>query len=232
MLLRYILVPGLQDHMLENDERRLRRLARINIEGGLPPSVTLLSDLVKFLNEAKSSRGKRIVTILEQMLELEEMTKPIKPEEPMIVSVEWKRTDPEKYRVHWEIEKRRAILQRELSKYQFIPHAVVAEGGGGQGPSQWAVWWKGDSDSKWKEPLRMAPGEALELILKLTQLGDLSRLRRCSECQKWLFARFRHQTFCSTKCQQKNYTQSDGWKAHRRAYMRRYYQKNFKAKQR
>jgi hypothetical protein len=58
------------------------------------------------------------------------------------------------------------------------------------------------------------------------QVGELTRLRRCSQCQKWLFARFRHQTFCSTKCQQKNYTQSDAWKAHRRAYMRRYYQKN------
>jgi hypothetical protein len=218
--------------MLERDERRLRQLARINIEGGLPPSVTLLNDLVKFLNQAMTSRGKRIVTILEQMLELEDLTNSIKPEEPMIAAVEWERTDPKKYRVHWEIEKRGAMLQRELSKYQFIPHAEVAMGGGGQGPSQWAVWWKGDSDSKWKEPLRMAPGEALELILKLTHIGDLTRLRRCTECQKWLFARFRHQTFCSTKCQQRNYTQSDAWKAHRRAYMRRYYQKNFKGKQR
>ena len=160
------------------------------------------------------------------------MTRPIKPEEPMIAAVEWERTAPKRYQIHWEIEKRRGMLQRELSKYQFAPHAEVAMGGGGQSPSQWAVWWKRDSDSQWKEHLRMAPGEALELILKLTEIGDLTRLRRCAECQKWLFARFRHQTFCSTKCQQRNYTQSDGWKVHRRAYMRRYYQRNFKGKQR
>jgi hypothetical protein len=218
--------------MLYRDERRLQRLGRINIEGGLPPSTTLLSDLIKFLNQTRTLRGKNIVIILEKMLELEEMTKPINPEEPMIVAVEWERTDPKKYQVHWEIEIRRALLERELSKYRFTPHAEVMAGSGGQGPSEWAVWWKGDLGSRWEKHLRMRPSEALELILKLTQVGDLTRLRRCSHCQKWLFARFRHQTFCSTKCQQKNYTQSDAWKAHRRVYMRRYYQKNFSGKQR
>ena len=101
--------------MFERDQRKLRQLARINIAGGLPPSVTLLSDLVQFLNQAKTSRGKKIVTILEQMLELEEMTRPIKPEEPMIAAVEWERTAPKRYQIHWEIEKRRGMLQRELS---------------------------------------------------------------------------------------------------------------------
>jgi len=218
--------------MLDKDERRLHRLSRINIEGGLPPSTSLLRDLIKFLNQTKTVRGKKIVSILERMLELEEMTRPIKPEEPMIAAVEWERSDPKKYEVHWEIEKRRAMLQNELSEYWFTPHAEVAMGGGGQGPSQWAVWWKGDLRSSREEHLRMDASEVLELILKLTQVGDLSRLRRCMQCRRWLFASFRHQTFCSRKCQQKNYTQSDAWKAHRRAYMRRYYQKNFSGKQR
>jgi endogenous inhibitor of DNA gyrase (YacG/DUF329 family) len=166
------------------------------------------------------------------MLELEAMTKPIKPEEPMITAVEWERTDPNKYQVHWEIEKRTAILERELSKYRFTPHAAVVMGGGGQSPSQWAVSWQGNLTSEWEKGLRMRASEALELILKMTQVGDLTRLRRCPQCQKWLFARFRHQTFCSTQCQQKDYAQSDVWKAHRRAYMRRYYQKNFSGKKR
>ena len=169
--------------------------------------------------------------ILEKMLEIEEMTRPIKPEEPMLgAAVEWQRTDPKKYELHWEIEKRRAMLERELSRYRFTPRAEVVTGGGGKAPSVWAAWWKGDVGSKREGHLRMTAPEALELILKLTQVGDLTRLRRCSECQKWLFARFRHQTFCSTQCQQRNYTQSDAWKAHRRAYMRRYYKKNFSRK--
>jgi hypothetical protein len=210
--------------MLDRDERRderqLKRLEQINIAGSLPPSVSLLSDLVEFLNETKTSRGKKIVMILEQMLQLEDMTRPIPPEEPMIAALEWKRTDPKKFKVHWEIEKRRATLQRELSKYRFTPHAEVMIGGGGQGASQWAVWWRGEHNAKREKHLRMVTSEALEMILKLTQLGDLTRLRRCRLCKKWLFARFRHQYFCSTKCQQKSYTQTDEWKEHRRRYMR------------
>jgi hypothetical protein len=211
--------------MLNYDDKRLERLGRVHIEGGLPPSVTLVSDLIEFLNKAKTRPGKKIVTILEMMLEIEEMTRPIAPEEPMIVAVEWERTDPDKYKLHWEIEKRRALLERELSRYRFTPRAEVVMGGGGKGLSVWDASWKGD-DSRREERLRMTTPEALELILKLTQVGDLTRLRRCGQCQKWLFARFRHQTFCSTQCQQRNYTQSDAWKAHRRAYMRRYYKEN------
>ena len=213
--------------MLDRDKSRLERLARTNIEGGLPPTTTLLSDLIEFLNQTGTSRGKRIVMILEKMLELEEMTKPIKPEEPMFTLVEWERTDPKKYQVHWEIDKRRVILEKELSKYRFTPHAGVWMGGGGKSPSQWVVWWKGNLRSEVERDLRMRASEALELILKLTQVGDLSRLRRCTQCKEWLFARFRHQAFCSTKCQQKNYTQSEAWKAHRAAYMRNYYKRNF-----
>ena len=218
-------------HMLDKDKNRLERLARVHIDGGLPPSVTLVSDLIEFLNKAKTRPGKKIVTILEMMLEIEEMTRPIAPEEPMIAAVEWEKTDPNKYKLHWEIEKRRALLERELSHYRFTPRAEVVMGGGGKGLSVWAAWWKGDN-SRREERLRMTAPEAIELILKLTQVGDLTRLRRCGQCQKWLFARFRHQTFCSTQCQQRNYTQSDAWKAHRRAYMRRYYQKNFSRQQR
>ena len=223
-------------HMLDErdkrrDKRRLERLERVRIEGGLIPSPTLLNDLTKFLNQAKALQGKRIVLVLEMMLKLEEMTRPIRPEEPMIAAVEWERTDPKKYELHWEIEKLRALLERELSRYRFIPRAAVVMGGGGQRPSMWATWWKGDVGLRAEQHLRMKPSEALELILKLTQAGDLTRLRRCSQCQKWLFARTRHQVFCSTKCQQKNYTQSDTWKAHRRAYMRRYYKENFSRQQ-
>jgi hypothetical protein len=212
--------------MLYRDDKRLERLGQVYIDGGLPPSLTLISDLIEFLNKTATRPGKKIVTILEMMLEIEMMTRPIKPEEPMIAAVEWEKTDPSKFELHWEIEKRSALLQKELSRYRFTPRAEVAMGGGGKGPSVWAAWWKGD-DSGRQERLRMTATEALELILKLTQTGDLTRLRQCNQCQKWLFARFRHQNFCSQKCQQKSYTQSDAWKMHRRAYMRRYYQKNF-----
>ena len=209
-----------------DSERKLKRLSRVHIEGGLPPSATLTSDLIDFLNKAETRPGKKIVVILEMMLEIEEMTRPLAPEEPMIAAVEWKKSKPDKYKLHWEIEKHRALLERELSRYRFTPRAEVVMGGGGKGPSTWAAWWRGD-DSQRERRLRMTAPEALELILKLTQTGDLSRLRRCGQCQKWLFARFRHQTFCSTQCQQKNYTQSDAWKAHRQRVYAPLLQKQF-----
>ena len=115
-----------------DDERRLKRLAQTNIAGGLLPSVSLLSDLIKYLNETRTAPGREIVEILEKMLELEEMTKPIKPEEPMIAAVEWERTDPKKYQVHWEIVKRTAILEKQLSNYQF--HSSCRSGDGRRGP--------------------------------------------------------------------------------------------------
>lgn len=232
MLLLVKLIIEIESHMLKRDQRRLAHLERIHIDGGLTPTYTLLKDLIQFLNQAKTPRGERIVMIVEQMLEIEAMTNPIKPEEPMFgAAVEWERTAPKKYQLHWEIEKRRVLLERELSRYRFTPRAEVVMGGGGKGPSVWAAGWRGDAPSRRERHLRMTASEALVLILKLTQAGDLTRIRRCSECQKWLFARSRHQTFCSTKCQQKNYTQSAAWKAHRRDYMRRYYQKNFSREQ-
>ena len=71
----------------------------------------------------------------------------------------------------------------------------------------------------------MLTGMAVEVILDIAKVGYLGRLRRCLQCRKWLYARFRHQNFCSVKCQQKQYTGSEEWKAHRRAYMREYYRR-------
>ncbi|SRR6266496_79119 len=209
--------------MLDKNERRLKRIARTSIAGGLPPSLSLLEDLLDLLNRTRGLRGKRIVVILERMQEIEKMTAPIQPEEPMIVAESWRRTAPKKYKLHWEIEKARAILQRELSRYRFSPHAEVVMGGGGLVPSQWAIWWKSDSSAMHEKHLRMTPSEALEMILKLTQLSELNRLRCCMQCNQWLFARFRHQKFCSIKCQQRNFAQTPEWKEHRRDYMRRRY---------
>ncbi len=135
-------------------EATLERLQKINIQGGLLPAVTLLDDLVRFLNDARTAQGKRIVVILEKMLELEDMTKPISPEEPMIAALEWKRTDPKKFKIHWEIAKRSTMLQHELSKYRFTPRAEVVMGSGGKGPSQWAAWWIGNDRAKWERHLK------------------------------------------------------------------------------
>lgn len=59
-------------------------------------------------------------------------------------------------------------------------------------------------------------------ILELAREGQIERLRKCDECAKWHFAKFKHQRFCSAQCQQKHYKKSPEWKTYRLAYMRRY----------
>ncbi|MBZ5722893.1 MAG: hypothetical protein LAO03_21340 [Acidobacteriia bacterium] len=213
--------------MLDKHRRTLARLERASIAGGLIPSVFLLDDLIRFLNGTKTARGKRIVVILEKMLQLEEMTKTI--DGPMLAALSLKKVAPDRFRVQWEVEKQTALLNRELRKYRFSPRAAVATGGSG-GAVEWVAYWRRDSREKQEERLRMMASEALEVILKLTQIGYLNRLRHCAQCHRWLYAKFRHQTFCSVTCQQKNYTQTDQWKAHRREYMREYYHSTYKGR--
>jgi hypothetical protein len=211
-------------------ERTSERLHRASITGGLLPSVTLVEDLIKFLNQACTKPGKRIAGILEQMLQIEEMTKPV--EGVVMPAMSLKKTDPAKFKLLCEIDYKVALLQRELANFKFVPRAEVAVGGGG-GPSDWATWWKGSDYRKKGDPgLRMRPTEALETILRLTHIRCLSRLRRCAHCGKWLYAKFRHQTFCSVVCQQKSYTQTEEWKAHRREYMKNYYRMMYRRRRR
>jgi hypothetical protein len=216
--------------MLTRQDRRTReRLEKANISLGLSSSLTLLSDLTRFLNQTETQRGKQVVRIVEQMLELETLTEPI--DGMLWVTDSLEKTDPRKYEQLWSIQVKTLFLNRELAKFRFRPRAEVGLGGNGRA-SQWVTWWGRDSRERPESHLRLSPSEAVELILKLTDIGELTRLRHCSHCTQWLYAKFRHQTFCSMKCQQKHYTQTDEWKARRRAYMRNYYRKNFSGKPR
>jgi len=58
----------LNSHMLERQERTLARLRKVNIEDVLFPSITLLSDLIKFLNSTKTRRRKGIVAFSKKWL--------------------------------------------------------------------------------------------------------------------------------------------------------------------
>lgn len=216
------------DHFLRLD------LRKSSVGTALVPDAAL-AGLVQYLNEAKPERkGKRIVQILQEMLELEKLEPPVWSERidgPMMVMKGGKavpnpllrKVAPEKYKLQLEIEKRKSVLNRELARYRFLPFVSPHWGG------RWLLIWQIQSRVPKKVKLHrgvmeLHDGTALQMILDLARAGYLNRLRRCSACRRWLYAKFRHQNFCSTKCQQKHYTQSEEWKAHRREYMRRYYQ--------
>lgn len=193
-----------------------------------------LAALIGYLNEAdKRTESRRVVRVLQQMLELEKIKPPMFSEQiegPLMVEPRkgrfgvanpaLKKVAPEKYRLQREIEKKVEAVNDGLERCGFYGFVQPYFRPG------WLVEGIVQSRARRRGVVygELGDAEALHMILDLAKMGYLSRLRPCAHCQTWLYAKFRHQNFCSMKCQQKHYTQSEEWKAHRREYMRRYYQ--------
>ena len=106
------------------------------------------------------------------------------------------------------------LLNEALLPYSWVP---LAQGGVGRfeitqrpvttSPAQWAYWE------------RMSVGTLLMLARKP---GELSLLRRCSECLQWFHAIKGHQQFCRVSCRRRHTAQDDVFKDKRKAYMREY----------
>ncbi len=86
---------------------------------------------------------------------------------------------------------------------------------------RWALVWEYPGERRQPSDV-FRKAQALNCIITLTKYGRLDRMRECARCGKWLYARFSHQRFCSTKCQQTHYWKSPEWRAHRREWMREY----------
>ena len=197
------------------------------------------ADLVQFLNSAEEDRGcESVVSILRAMLELQKLPHPVwgsteerdilgDKESTVMRDGKWvpnpilEKVVPDKYRMEMEIADRQFHLNRELAQHTFLPQVYHMQGG------PWVVTWQ--VLPRGRKSLQRPAGAreiddamALQMILDFARAGYLDRLRSCSCCRKWLYAKFSHQTFCSTKCQQKHYAQSGEWKKKRREYMRWY----------
>jgi hypothetical protein len=90
----------------------------------------------------------------------------------------------------------------------------------------------------WRLVGRMPPmvGLAIVKLLHLADKGLIGRVRQCAEehteqtgprtsktvrCEKWFYARFEHQRFHSTQCQERTFKTSPTWKKQRAEYMKR-----------
>jgi hypothetical protein len=197
-----------------------------------------LKGLIEFLNAAEAKPdGVEIVQIVEEMLQLEAAEEPnwgaTKAEQefasgpnarPMtimrhgksVINPLLKNISPDKYRRQSEIDKVQMSLDARLSRRTFYPRVWWAG-------NRWVVFWRIPSRMRLRKGImELDDAGALRMILDLARGGFLSRLRRCSRCHKWLYAKFRHQNFCSTECQQKHYKDSPEWRKKRRDYMRGY----------
>jgi hypothetical protein len=167
--------------------------------------VDLLSRLVSYLNNPRTRRDKRIVGLLERFLDLERIG----------------REQIERRQKIQKIEGLRSELNRNLQKERFrVSLFSVFD-------SEWTTSrWGLSRFAGGSEADRPEEASALVTFLALAWSDHLNQLRRCPYCQKWLYARYKRQIFCSTKCQQKRYTDTDKFKRHRREYMRDYYRRS------
>jgi hypothetical protein len=208
---------------------------RISKDPKTTPSVvgvgTTMGGFLGYLKRAEKQRGNKIVSILKLMQELESPDRPIwgvtQKERNVFnsdsssyyrdgISVpnpRLKKIAPEKYQRELDLAHKEFQLYRELSRYRFVPRPELRRRG-------WVMNWQ--ITRKTKQAWSDIEGIALEMILDYAVAKRLNRLRKCSNCSKWIFAKLRHQKYCSTKCQQKHYGQSDESKRYRREYMKRY----------
>jgi hypothetical protein len=63
----------------------------------------------------------------------------------------------------------------------------------------------------------------VQWLLQLVEEDAIEKIRRCEQCNKWYFAYFSDQRFCTDACRGENFAQSEPRKAYRRKYMREYY---------
>ena len=195
--------------------------------------------LIRYLNDAEAHGADRtVLELLEQMLELDKMDRPswgeTKEESEIqtmvtkagrsVLNPALKRVAPEKYRQELAITEKTDRINKELRKYRFLPRTWSVGA-----PRPWTVIWEVLPNNFKKSQLvngliELHDGMALRMILDFASAGYLNRLRRCLHCRNWLYAKFRHQDFCKTECQQKHYAKSPEWKAKRRDYMRGYRQ--------
>jgi hypothetical protein len=78
----------------------------------------------------------------------------------------------------------------------------------------------GGSKGEWElvEPFMVAA-----LLKVMDKPGEISRFRRCSDCQQWFYATRGHQHFCGDVCRRRHEAQNPAFKEKRRIYMREKY---------
>lgn len=64
--------------------------------------------------------------------------------------------------------------------------------------------------------------KAVGCLIKLAEAGLVGRMRQCWNCQKWIYAKFERQRFCSGPCREKAFRGSAEGKRKRREYMQGY----------
>jgi len=206
--------------------RKSLDLAAFGISRRFYPGEAECAELIEWLNKKRKGESRlRVIQILSDIREFHALNE---PNEAALMSVDVRgemkmaRMLLIKDKKNFERNLKRSLklcrsINRLLSVYKVFPVLVKPTEFG------WNLCWE-----PVYEPRKRATAptyEEVAAVLDLVHLakdGLLTRVNNCPCCSKWFFARFRHQKFCSTRCQQKHYWQSPEWKHHRRTYLRSY----------
>jgi hypothetical protein len=106
-----------------------------------------------------------------------------------------------------------AIL-RTYTGTRFFPNGVGAFG--------WTATWFDRREKGARNEGLIWEQQALSHLLSIAARGDLSRIRTCTRCTRWFFAKVNHQNFCSGKCRLAHFAEKPEYKERRRRYMVHY----------
>src|ERR1700751_1683266 len=184
-----------------------RRMLRKNKRRRRYPGEDQASLLVRWLNHVHDEPKARVTTLIETGKELiglrfldESPTASINPYGKGVTG------SPSAFANSRRVAKLVRTINRTLATFKMFPRYGRALG------SSWRVSWVHTSNSHRRyirvyaggnsDEIPFGEGDAVSSVLHLAEQGRLSQMRKCP-CGKWFYARFIHQKFCATPCQQK-----------------------------
>ena len=168
-------------------------------------------ELVKWLNKASGTHEQARVCLL---IELSWRIRDLCGQKPASVIAR-----ESFFGMKTELNKTIKLYWKLIKRYRFFPMIQPWS----KSPCHWVPVEHGRNKLSDESPLlRYDDYDAVRDLAELADAGWFAKLLRC-RCGCWLFARFRHQRFCSAKCREKEYKTTPEWRAHRREKARQYY---------
>lgn len=182
-------------------------------------------DLLTWASTNKSAAAERINSILELIVELGEHSRQNDKAEEQLFELHGRTFAANVAVIGGSLPKRSA---REVALETKLNHRLLA-----YRLSPWYYaslglypilgWWsKKDRPKDDDDPAAnvwFTEEDAIIQIIDLAREGLLSRIRRCP-CRGWFFAKFSHQRFCCTRCQQAYFRSSPEYREKRKKYMK------------
>lgn len=165
--------------------------------------------VARFLNEADPTARAPVLQVFELCRALDELRKAL--ETPVA------RPAGHTNRTARRLQETRESLDEVLGSFQFRPVLIGAS-------TEFSVLWTGIGEPAAK-PGGIAPAAVVKVILELTEMRMLDRIRRCT-CASWFFARSNKKTSCSSGCRFQKFKSANPSKFNREraTYMTKYRQ--------